>query len=290
MRFLLYFVLIAIFIDNAMAKPLKKVAIPNTEVQYVKYAINDVDYKLFISIPKQYKETDEKYNVLYLLDAHYSFAIVNNIVEFLSDRNIIPKMIIVGIGYVNNDTHKRFKGYESADFSTYKLNRTRDYLPISKNTEDTSYSEIYDKFSGNGEKFQAVLTQIQSFVNKKYRTNGDDTIIGHSYGGLFGAWTLITNKDLFNKYILISPSLWYEDNYIMNLLNDLNFEKNDNIKMYITVGAFETERMIKGVENFSEYFNNKVILKQEIAQHKDHETIFPGSVTDALMFMFSKTE
>jgi predicted alpha/beta superfamily hydrolase len=34
--------------------------------------------------------------------------------------------------------------------------------------------------------------------------------LGHSYGGLFGTHILLTAPRMFSRYILISPSLWYD--------------------------------------------------------------------------------
>ena len=48
-------------------------------------------------------------------------------------------------------------------------------------------------------------------VKARYRTSGHTTLIGQSLGGLLGTEVLFTRPDLFDDYILVSPSLWWNN-------------------------------------------------------------------------------
>ena len=48
------------------------------------------------------------------------------------------------------------------------------------------------------------------WVEARYRTNGKDAIIGESLAGLFIVETLFEDPTLFDDYIAVSPSLWWE--------------------------------------------------------------------------------
>ncbi|MBI3235923.1 MAG: alpha/beta hydrolase, partial [Bacteroidetes bacterium] len=62
--------------------------------------------------------------------------------------------------------------------------------------------------------------------------NKSATIIGQSLGGLLATEILLKKPDLFTQYIIVSPSLWWNNG---SLLNDsiLNFKDK---KIYIGVG------------------------------------------------------
>ncbi len=38
--------------------------------------------------------------------------------------------------------------------------------------------------------------------------------MGHSYGGLFTLYALFTHADMFDTYVAISPSIWWNSKYI----------------------------------------------------------------------------
>ncbi len=264
------------------------VYLPNTDSFTFKSKINKIKYTLYISTPKDYNESDEDYPVIYLLDPHYSFAIANNLVEFLSDRKLLPKAIVVGIGYADNDVHKKYIGYESKDFSTYKMNRGRDYLPIPKSQTESDFVQSYDKFSGGGKKFQAVIEKnIFPYINKKYRTNGKNTLVGHSYGALFTTWVFLTSNHLFTNYIAVSPSLWYENNWIFPLIESAEIDNNSRI--YLGVGLIENKtRMIDTLEDFAHKLEGRASIKHEVLSGENHSTAFPLGLLHGLQFVFNE--
>lgn len=224
--------------------------------------------------------------MVYLLDPNYSFAIANNVVENLSNGKILQKAILVGIGYDDNDIHQEYVGYDSKKFSTYKLNRVRDYTPIKKSQDSKSYSHEYDQYSGNAEKFkQVIVNEILPDIGKMYRVNGNNTILGHSYGGLFVIWLYLNDNQIFNSYIAISPSLWYENNWILSSLKD---RKIDHLKkLYISVGAKESERMLKGFRLIKHELKNPN-LKSEILKNEGHTETVPISIVHGLKFVLGE--
>lgn len=272
--------LIMLLISNNLFA--KEVSLKNTEVKYIKSKTNGINYRLYISLPSDYKESKNQYPVVYLLDQDYSFAIAHNIFEHLSDRKDLPKAILVAIGYDNQD---KIPNYNDKNIlSNYKINRTRDYTPIATNLGD-GYGAEYDTYTGDGIKFKEFIQQeLMPFIEHHYRVENNKTLVGHSYGGLFVMWLYLSDNNMFDNYIAISPSLWYNDNYIFSFFNkNLEFDKNN--KLYITVGNDETKRMIDGVKNISKKLKNNNI-KSEILHNENHNTIFPIGLIHGLRFIF----
>jgi predicted alpha/beta superfamily hydrolase len=95
---------------------------------------------------------------------------------------------------------------------------------------------------GGAERFLAFIRdELQPWVRSRYRVDTEDSVyFGHSLGGLFGTYVLLTRPSTFRKYGIGSPSLWWDD--------DLMFEyeasyagTHDDLPatVFFTVGAFE---------------------------------------------------
>jgi predicted alpha/beta superfamily hydrolase len=173
---------------------------------------------LNIYLPEGYSSSDTtRYNVIYLLDggADEDFIHVAGLVQFNTFPwiNRVPPSIVVGI--VNVDRRRDF---------TYPTTIEEDR----KKYPTTGHS---DKFIGFIEK------ELQPFIEKKYKTTASKTIIGQSLGGLLATEILLKKPALFSKYIIISPSLWWDNGSL--LAQDSEIFKpgfSTNTDVYIGVG------------------------------------------------------
>ena len=173
---------------------------------------------LNIYLPQGYDKDDTtKYPVIYLLDgsADEDFIHVAGLVQFnnFSWVNRVPKSIVVGIA---------------------NIDRRRDF------TYPTTIEEDKTKFpsAGHSAKFiDFIGKEVQPFIEEKYRTDSSKTIIGQSLGGLLATEILFTKPALFNKYIIISPSIWWDNGSLLQqqpaILTD-NFTQHTDV--YIGVG------------------------------------------------------
>ena len=63
---------------------------------------------------------------------------------------------------------------------------------------------------GGSAAFRAFIAdELMPDVRRRYRTNGKTAIVGESLAGLFVLETLCVRPDLFDTYIALSPSLWW---------------------------------------------------------------------------------
>ena len=147
---------------------------------------------LNIYLPNSYSKLSTKnYPVIYLLDGSIDedFIHIAGLVQFgsFSWIKMLPESIVVGIGNVD---------------------RRRDFTyPSSVEREKKDFPT-----SGGSKKFAEFIEQeIQPLVRSKYRTMaGNETLIGQSLGGLVATEILFKNPDLFDNYIIVSPSLWWD--------------------------------------------------------------------------------
>ena len=146
--------------------------------------------KLNIYLPQGYDQnTDKSYPVIYLLDGSVDedFIHIAGLVQFgsFSWINMLPESILVGIANVD---------------------RKRDFTSPSNVEQDNKDLPT----SGGSKQFINFLeNELQPLVNRTYRTQGPSTLIGQSLGGLLATEVLMKKPDLFEHYVIVSPSLWW---------------------------------------------------------------------------------
>lgn len=169
---------------------------------------------LNIYLPLDYSQDSLKtYPVIYLLDGskNEDFIHISGIVQFgsFSWINMIPESIVVGIGNVD---------------------RKRDFTYPSQNELDQKEFPT----SGKSENFIAYIEkELQPFIDSTYKTTETKTIIGQSLGGLLATEILLKKPDLFDNYIIVSPSLWWDDE---KLLDFQSTSYNSTKSIYIAGG------------------------------------------------------
>lgn len=144
-----------------------------------------------------------RYPVIYLLDGDENFHSLTGIQAFLSKGPYaqLPEMIVVGISNVN---------------------RTRDLTPTSAKVSMLNGRKAAFEGSGGGTAFTAFLEkELIPHIEATYRTNGYRVLIGHSFGGLTTVNTLLQRPDLFQAYIAIDPSLWWDNSRLLNSADSL---------------------------------------------------------------------
>lgn len=222
----------------------------------------------------------QKFPVLYLLDGETAnFSYVKSLVEQLSLTNgntILPQMIIVGIQ--NTD-------------------RTRDLTP-SRMEAQTS--------SGGGEQFISFLrSELIPYIDSIYPTAPYRLLAGHSLGGLSVIYTLIHYKDLFDGYIAIDPSMWWDNQKLLKESEDI-FKSGDypNISVYLGIAnTMENEMDLFTAQ--SDTSNQTLLLRANMAlggyltesnsipnakwkyyPEEDHMTIPSIAIYDGLRYIF----
>lgn len=89
--------------------------------------------------------------------------------------------------------------------------RTRDLTPTHMDADLPFMDSTSSKTSGGGENFIAfVEKELMPHIEAKYPTAPYKMFIGHSFGGLAVMQTFVHHTDLFNAYICIDPSMWWD--------------------------------------------------------------------------------
>jgi len=149
--------------------------------------LND-DINLQIKLPDTYGHSNDfRYPVLVVLDGSTQFEHIAANVSFLSSYAIVPEMIIVGVS-----SNHRLKSFTPTQLEQFK-----------------------DR-SGGAENYRQFLeTELLSGLGQKYRTANYHILSGHSMAGLFSSYVALTPNTRFNAAISISPSLWWDNDWLV---------------------------------------------------------------------------
>jgi uncharacterized protein len=155
--------------------------------------------KIWIYVPDNKIFAKQNYPVVYLLDGEGHFYSVMGLIQQLSEINgnmVLPQMILIGI--TNTD-------------------RTRDLTPTHVSFDPMIPDTNFLKTSGGGEAFTSFIEkELIPYIDSAYPTTQYRTLIGHSFGGLTAINILINHTKLFNSYISIDPSMWWDSKKLLN--------------------------------------------------------------------------
>lgn len=183
------------------------------------------DRTYFVYVPESFRNkiySAQKYPVIYVLDGDAHFKGIAGIVENLSAVRALPEAIIIAI------PHK---------------DRIKDLTPTAVRP-GVYIDSLSAKTSGGGEEFTAFLQkELIPHIDSAYSTAPYRVLIGHSLGGLFVINTLLHHTELFNSYVAIEPSLWWDDQKLIKDAGEI--VKQGRFKgrtLYLPVaGAFRSE-------------------------------------------------
>ena len=230
------------------------------------------DRKLNIYLPEGY-QADIAYPVIYLLDgsADEDFIHVAGILQhnnFPWVERTAPS-ILVGIA---------------------NTQRKKDFTSPSSVAEDIKL--IPD--NGGSSNFRAFLAQeLQPYIARQFKTNGTNTLIGQSLAGLFALEVLQKEPQLFDNYIIVSPSLWWRQEYMLadNFKWASSYPKPINV--YLAVGTEgkiydgllsmeESAKLLAVKLNHAHVGNFKLFFEQ--LQDEDHGTVGHQAILNAFKY------
>lgn len=218
------------------------------------------DCELYVSVPEGYKKGDKKYPVIYALDGEYQFSIVTAAAKLLYEYNQIPECIVVGVGSKHRD---------------------RDYTPpLVAGFERPS---VMSEAGGADNYLDYVEKEMLPFMEAHYRTQPYRILIGHSLGGLFAVHALRTRPSLFQAYINVEGSTWFNNGAEGTELMKY-FTANPNFKgnYYWVMEKMDTSYWFPITHSLHQYFEQqkpKDLHYKFIEIEGDrHETlIYPGA-------------
>lgn len=240
----------------------------------------------WVGLPSSYDHPNfgpQKYPVIYILDGKSNFLPLVGIIDFMSGRESvnyqIPEMIVVGI-----DTSDRLRDLTPSPAS---------WIPGAKQPAPSTAAR-----GGGGKLFLKFLAQeLIPKIEDTYRTLPYRVCVGHSLGGLATTYSLLYQKGLFDGYLAIDPSLWWNNSrHVTEAPGGLkNLGTQKILRYYLSVIDLpEPDSLnfhLKSIEQFGDILKANATSNLKWKLHKipgtDHSSIPLLSWYHGLQFVFS---
>lgn len=232
-------------------------------------AVMGTDRTLNIWLPPGYATSEKTYPVLYLLDGgvEQDFHHISGLAQLGTIVGTTQDVIVVGIETVDRRNELAFP------------------------TSDAKLKADYPT-AGQSARFRRYIAdEVKPWVAAHYRISGDDGLIGESLAGLFVVETLLRAPALFDRYIAISPSLWWDNESLTALAPGL-LRAGDAQKRWLWLTVADEKGM--GVDGFAAALKSSAprSLDWTYAPRRDetHATIYHGAALAALRALYPVAE
>jgi predicted alpha/beta superfamily hydrolase len=224
--------------------------------------------RINVYLPPGYAESPElRLPVLYMPDGGLAedFLHVAGLVQVSVGNETMRPYLLVGI----ENTQRR-----------------RDLTGPTNNEDDKKVAKVVGK-SAAFRKF--VRDELTPQINRRYRTTKETAIVGESFAGLFVVETFLLEPDLFDTYIAIDPSLWWNDQELVNgAAERLRSWPKLHKTLYV---AQSSEEKVEGVANrFAEAFRShappEIRWQYQSLPNEKHATVFHPAALTAFRIVF----
>ena len=209
-------------------------SLPNTHSHEFVARANGQPYKVWVATPR--KPADgERFPVLYVLDGNWSFGTSVETVRMISLSGDVPPLLVVGIGYPGPQGYR-----DSGRLRNFELTPTDDlhYRERAAKQEQP----VDDRGLGGADGFLSFITdELAPFIEERYAGDPTDRcLFGYSLGGLFAVHALLQEPPAFRRFVIGSPSLWWNDRVMMEREQErAGGSKVLRARVFISAGAEE---------------------------------------------------
>lgn len=226
---------------------------------------NGATYTIQVGLPENYSPGTQTYGTIYVLDGEEIFDHVATNCRTISGENATSNVLVVGIGYGND--------------------RSLDYTPT-ETAEGGGGADKFLLFIQN----ELIPRMESEFGADTLRTSR--TLLGHSFGGLCVAYAFTNHNALFENYIALSPSLWYDSGIVIGLEEDhRETNKLDHQLMFLGLGELENSgRMLAPFQTFYERLRDNypsMTIKRHLEPGLGHMGSEKPNIIEGLKFYFA---
>ncbi len=226
--------------------------------------------RINVYVPPGYDGGSEAYPVLYLVDGgtDQDFVHISGLSQHATISGSFREMIVVGIETVDRRRELTFPA-----------------------ANDPALREDYPTH-GESAKFRAFIAdEVKPWVAQHYRTDGHDAVMGESLAGLFVAETLLRQPDLFDGYVAIDPSMWWDHAALSLQARALLGSHDEGERIFYMAVANGVPAMRMGQGVLAQVINTAtpdgLSFTYVIMDDEEHSTIYHRAALDALRIVFA---
>lgn len=247
----------------------------------LKFENADQPHRIFLYRPSK-PAPPEGWPVLYLTDGNACFATAVDALKVQAsypNGTNVGEGVVVAIGYPTDEPYD-------------PLRRSWDLSPPPGRVYPPFFPDTPDVRTGGGEHFLALIeNELKPWIEEQVPIDRSrQTLFGHSFGGLFVLYALMTKPTAFHRWISASPAIYWEDAAILSTESAFLDRHQDpiDIELHLSSGQYEGETLApfhKGTpEEQKRLERAKETRTVELAREMAHRLAKLTSSTGAISF------
>ncbi len=239
-------------------------------------------------------QSGQELPVVYVLDGNSQFQVVSSIANILTASRMfgigdgIPPVLIVSIGY---SPDPNLSDLENLGRRT-RVQRNKDFTPVLP--QDYLDSNPNMSPSGGAENFHKFIeSELKPFIGRQFADidSNNQTLLGHSLGGLFVLHILATAPETFNNYIATSPGVSWGGFYPLGEDVEFGTDSADSlVNVFVSIGGSESENDVEGAMWVNSKLQESALdinLTFETFPNEDHFSVIPAATARGLIEVFN---
>jgi predicted alpha/beta superfamily hydrolase len=272
--------------STTFAPVVKGLVLPDVECSEFHSRFTGHDYNVYVSLPASYGQGDRRYPVLYVPDFENGFLITKIATDMMSFGNMLEEFILVGVPI------------KSEGLQDFLRKRAFDFTPTEVESQNKSLAASFggEVHTGGAPLFlRTMKEELIPYIESKYRVTADRGLAGYSFSGLFAAYVWMNDNSTFSRYLIGSPSLWWDKGMLLKTEADLaKSGKTLHGRIFISVGGDEDENMVGAFKNLTAAITSHAYpdlrLESHIFESTDHLSGPPGAVSRGLKLLYARPQ
>jgi hypothetical protein len=219
-------------------------------------------------LPPGHGEDGRRYPVLYVLDGGQAqdFHHISGLAQLGTVNGSTRDVIVVGVASVDRRNELALRSSNPEIVATYPT-------------------------QGDSARFRRFLAdEVIPFVEATFPTDGTSVLMGESLAGLFVVETMLKQPTLFDTYVAVSPSLWWDDGELASqTLNLLRSEPRIPRTLVLSIEGDRGETD-PAVRSLVDGFHLGILDDQELIYDsrptETHSSIYHGAALSAFRILF----
>jgi predicted alpha/beta superfamily hydrolase len=228
------------------------------------------DYHIYIEAPSD-APANEPLPAILFMDGDDQFRYAVDAYHELVAASATPPLLLVGVGY-------------GASYMKPANKRMRDYTPTAMPGEaGTGGADVFLRFLQN---------TLWSELARRYPLRNDARgIAGHSLGSLLALHALFQPKPFFNRALISSPSIWFDDRSILRLAAKLRDHQPALLaRAFLSVGEMDTPSMTGDLTLLEQQLAARPFAELALTYRRypdlDHYNVLPAAFAAGLTTLF----
>lgn len=160
-------------------------------------------HEISVALPARYGAVDRP-PLIVCLDGPWVFGTVRDATRIMSMSGEAPEAVVVGVGFGSDSMgeylRERARWFTPTPYVPPRATGVKGLV-----AEECGRASVLTDF---------VRDQLLPSLEGQYDV-GERWFVGHSFSALFGLRALLTEPELFNRWLLASPSIWWDARAIL---------------------------------------------------------------------------